>query len=174
MVKIQQISSRLLLVLGISAIAFPTFANIKIGYVDMQKAIQSTSAGKKAKETLEKEYNKKKKELESKEADLKKLSEDLEKKSLVLSDEVRLKKQQNLQEEMIKYRELVGKSQADIQKKQQDLTLPILKGLQKAIADIAKKEGYSFILEKSEQSVLWAKEELDITDQVVKAYEKSK
>src|ERR1700761_1218054 len=84
---------------------------VKIGFVDMQKAIQATDTGKKAKKELEKEFNDKKKELTEKEKDLKKLSEDLEKKSMVLSDEVKQKKQMEFQEEMLKYRELVGKSQ---------------------------------------------------------------
>src|SRR6202050_1883746 len=91
---------------------------IKIGYVDMQKAIQATDSGKKAKKDLEKEFNDKKKELADKEKDLKKMSEDLEKKSMVLSDEVKQKKQMEFQEEMIKYRELVGKSQQAIQERE--------------------------------------------------------
>jgi outer membrane protein len=149
-------------------------AEVKIGYVDMQKAIQSTSAGKKAKEQLEKEFKKRKKELAKKEADLKKMSEDLEKKAMVLSDDVRLKKQQSFQEEMLKYREMVGKSQAEIQKKERDLTLPIVKKLQGIIQEVAEKEGYTMILEKAEQSVLWAKSDVDLTDEVIKRFDKKK
>lgn len=151
----------------------PVFAaEVKIGYVDMQKAIQESSAGKKAKKDLEGEFNKKKKELEKKEADLKKMNEDLDKKSLVLSDDVRAKKQQELQGEMLKYRELVGKSQMDIQKRERDLTMPILEKIRGIIEDIAKKDGYTVILEKSEQSVLYALKDIDLTDRVVKEFEK--
>ena len=39
-------------------------APVKIGYVDMQKAIQATESGKKAKKDLEKEFNDKKAELQ--------------------------------------------------------------------------------------------------------------
>jgi len=150
------------------------FASIKLGYVDLQKAITETSHGKAAKKKLEKEFKKKQAQLKKREADLKKMSADLEKKSLVLSDDVRLKKQQNLQQEMLKYRELVGKSQLEIQKKERELTLPIVKKLQKIIAAIAKKEGYTMVLEKSEQSVLWASKDADLTDRVVKEFEKKK
>lgn len=149
-------------------------AEPKLGYVDMQKAITMTSAGKKAKEQLEKDFKKKQEELKSKEEDLKKMSKDLEKKSLVLSDDVKMKKQQSLQEEMLKYRELVGKSQLEIQKKERELTLPIVDKIKGVIADIAKSDGYTMILEKSEQSVLWAKDDADLTDKVVSAFEKKK
>ncbi len=148
-------------------------SGLKIGYIDMQKAIQETAAGKKAKKDLEADYNKKKKEIEKKEADLKKMNEDLEKKAMVLSDEVRAKKQQDMQAEMLKYRELVGKSQMDIQKREADLTKPIVDGLRKIMADIAEKENYTMIFERSEQSVLWAKKDIDLTNRIIAEFEKS-
>src|ERR1700735_1104841 len=145
---------------------------IKIGYVDMQKAIQATDTGKKAKKDLEKEFNDKKKELAEKEKDLKKLSEDLEKKSMVLSDEVKQKKQMEFQEEMIKYRELVGKSQMAIQERERALTQPILEKLRGIIGDIGQKENYTVILEKAENSVLWAPKNIDLTERVVATFDK--
>lgn len=145
----------------------------KFGYVDLQKAIQETSTGKKAKKDLEGEFNKKKKELEKKEADLKKMSEDFEKKSMVLSDELKAQKQGELQQEMMKYRELVGKSQMEIQKRERELTMPIVEKLHSILEEIGKKDGYAFILEKNEQSVLFADKQLDLTDRVLKEYEKT-
>lgn len=149
-------------------------AETKIGYIDMQKAIQDTSAGKKAKKDLEEDYNKKKKEIEKREADIKKMNEDLEKKAMVLSDDVKAKKQQDIQSEMLKFREMVGKSQMEIQKREQELTKPIIEGLRKIMAEIAEKEGYSMILEKSEQSVLWAKKDTDLTARLIEEFEKTK
>ncbi len=148
-------------------------AETKIGYVDMQKAIQETTTGKKAKKDLEKEFNSKKADLQKKEADLKKMNEDLEKKAAALSDEARQKKQAELQQEMMKFQREVSESQMKIQKKEQDLTKPILDKLQGAIEKVAKAEGYSMVLEKSEQSVLWAQKDLDLTDSIVKEYEKT-
>ncbi len=148
-------------------------AETKIGFVDMQKAIQATAAGKKAKAELEGDFNKKKKDLEKKEADLKKMGEDLEKKKSVLSEEALGKKQAEFQEEMMKYRDVVGKSQVEIQKKERELTAPILEKMKKAIAKLAKDKGYSLILENS-QMVLFATAESDLTDEVVKAFEKEK
>lgn len=144
----------------------------KIAYVDMQKAITETSAGKMAKKNLEGEFKKKQKEFKKKEEDLKKMSQDLEKKSAVLSDEVKMQKQQSLQKEMLKYRDQVTKSQLEIQKKERELTLPIVKKLSELLAKIAKEKGYSMVLEKSEQGVMWAQKDLDLTDDLVKEFEK--
>lgn len=147
--------------------------DMKIGYVDMQKAIQETTAGKKAKSNLEKEFNAKKAELQKKEADLKKMDEDLRKKATALSDEMRNKKMQELQTEALKFQKEVGESQMNIQKKERELTQPILEKLQAAVDKVAKDGGFTMVLERNEQSVLWAKKDLDLTDAVVKEFEKT-
>lgn len=148
-------------------------ADLKIGYVDMAKAIQETSAGKKAKKDLEKEFNAKKAELQKKESDLKKMNDDLEKKSAALSEEARNKKAQEIQQEVIKFQREVGESQLAIQNKERGLTKPIVEKLQEAVEKVAKEGSYTMILEKNEQSVMWAKKEVDITDAVVKEFEKT-
>lgn len=165
--------TKLGLVVGLAMCGSAAHAQAKIGLVDMQKAIQSTAAGKKAKAELEGDFNKKKKELEKKEADLKKMGEDLERKKAVLSEEVLGKKQAEFQEEMMKYREVVTKSQADIQKKQADLTAPILEKMKRVIEKVAKEKGNTLVLENSPM-VLFATPDADMTADVIKAYEKEK
>src|SRR4051812_27692042 len=86
-------------------------AEMKVGVVDMQKAIQETATGKKAKKELEEEFNKKKKDLEKREADIKKMGEDFEKRSMAMNEDARMKKQAEIQGEMRKYQELAAKSQ---------------------------------------------------------------
>lgn len=165
---------KLVILIASLGFAMAAKAEVKIGYVDMQKAIQSTSAGKKAKSELEAEFNKKKKELEKKETDLKKMGEDLEKKKAVLSEEVFGKKQAEFQEEMLKYREFVGKSQMEMQKKERDLTAPILEKMKATIGKVGKEQKYTMVLEKAEHSILWAESSSDLTDDVIKTFEKER
>lgn len=149
------------------------FAQQKIALVDVQKAIQSTSAGKKAKTELDSEVEKKKKSVQKLETDLKKIQEDLEKKRGLLSDEVLQKRQGEFQEEMLKYRELVGKSQADLQKRERDLSQPILEKMKRVISKVAKDKKFDIVIENS--PMIWFSEgALDITNDVVKAFEAEK
>jgi outer membrane protein len=148
-------------------------AEVKVGFVDLQKAIQSTSAGKKAKAELESEFNKRKKEFEKQDAELKKVGEDLVKKKAVLSEEIFAKKQSELQEEMLKFREAVGQSQFEIQKKQQDLTTPILEKIRKTISKIAKEKGYTMVAE-SGTGILYSEPNADLTEEVIKSFETEK
>lgn len=149
-------------------------AETKIGFVDMQKAIQETATGKKAKKELEEDFNKKKKELEKKEADIKKMGEDFEKRSMAMNEDARMKKQTEIQNEMRKYQENAAKAQMDIQKRERDLTQPIVTKLRDILEGIAKKEDFTVILEKSENSVMWAKKDIDLTERIVKEYDSSK
>jgi outer membrane protein len=144
----------------------------KIGVVDMQQALQTVDAGKKAKAQLERDFNAKKKELETEKAAIDKAGAEFKKQSLVMSDEARSKKQAELQERVMKFQELTNRSQQEIQQKEQELTSPILGKLRSIIGEIAKQKGYTVILEKNENTVLFSRDADDMTNEVISAFNK--
>lgn len=160
--------------LGCFLISLKSFAatETKIGIVDIAQAIQATKEGKKIKKELEAEYNKRKTDLEKKAKDISTMQTDFEKKSLVLSDEARMKKVQEIEAEKGKYMESREKNMQDLAKKDRELSQPMIKKLNEVIAEIAKKEGFTVILHRNDQNLVWASQELDITEQVIKALEK--
>jgi homoserine kinase len=83
---------------------------VKVATVDMQKALQSVDAGKKAKSQLEREFNDKKKKLQDEEASIKKLGEEFKKQAAVLNDETRMRRQAEIQERIVKFQELTPRS----------------------------------------------------------------
>ena len=62
-------------------------------------------------------------------------------------------------------------SQADLQKKDNDVTGVILRDLQKVIQDLGQSEGYTMIVEMN--SLLFADRTLDLTERVINEYNKS-
>ena len=63
---------------------------VKLGYVDMQRALGETEDGRKAKANLKKIFDQKQKELDEQQEELKKAIEDLDKKRTLLpADKVR-------------------------------------------------------------------------------------
>lgn len=151
-------------------------AEFKLAYVDVQKAIEKSSAGKKAKDEMKKEAEKKNKDLEKKKSDIDKMREDLEKKRSVLSEEAFGKKAQELQEEMQKFNQLAAKAQAELQKKEGELLQPIVDRMKKVIGKIAKEKSLSMVIQSNQnaQIVLYASPESEITEEVVKAFDKEK
>lgn len=157
--------------LGLGSVANAA-AEPKIAVVDLQKALQSVDAGRSAKATLEKEFNEKKKNLQTEEEAIKKMTEDFKKQSLVLSDEAKARKQNEIQERMMKYRELFGRSQMDIQNRERQLTEPIINKLRGIVEELGSKQSYTIILEKNENNVLFSLPKDDLTEDVIKAYNK--
>jgi outer membrane protein len=142
---------------------------MKVGIVDMQRAIQTSETGKKAKSQLEEAFNKKKKELQMEEANLKKLQEEFQKKQAALSDSAKKEQQMKLQEKFMKYQELLQKSQAEIQKKEQEMSEPIIRKIREKVTEIAKKKGYQLILEKNDSVILFSMDKDDLTEEVMKS-----
>lgn len=151
-----------------------TKTEIKIGYVDMQKALQTVEVGKKAKAELETEFNKKNKELQAEEASIRKMHEEFQKQASVLNEAARNKKQAEIQERFMKLQENRQKSQMEIQKKEQALTEPLIKKLRTLIKEMSEKKGYQLVLEKNENSVLYSLEKDDMTQDLITEFNKKK
>lgn len=164
-----------LLVLSLMLVSFVAHAaEIKIGYVDMQMAIQQTSDGKKAKKNLEGIAKVKEDKLKKLEAELKTKGDDFKKKASIYDEATKRKKQMELQKEFYDLQQLLGQSQQELRQKEEEALKPIVTIIRQQIDAIAKKDNYTIVLEKSENLVLFAKKEIDLTDAVVKAYEKVK
>ncbi len=161
-------------VLMFAGIAFA--AEFKLAYVDVQKAIEKTSMGRKAKEEMKKEAEKKNKELEKKKTDIDKMREDIEKKRSVLAEEAFAKRAAELQEEMQKFNQTAAKAQTELQKKESELLEPIVKKMKTVIEQLAKDKGITMVIQSNQnaQIVLYAAAETDLTDELVKAFDKEK
>ena len=160
-----------LLLLTLSCIGF---AEVKFGYVDMKDTFQKTKEGKALKDRLESEFKKRQTNIEKKRDAIEKKQKEFQKKAMVLSDDERASKQRELQQDMMQAQELIGKSQAEMQDLEQTLSEPIINRIRKAIEVVAKKEQLGAIFQKSDISLLWADDKFDITNKVIKEFEKIK
>ena len=151
-----------------------TQANVKLGYVDVDKALLSTKEGQKVDGILKRAVGEKQKELEKKEVDIQKMTKDLEKKKSILSSDAFARKRQDIQEEMLRFQEFAGKSQVEIQKRRHELLKPLAAKMEKVVAEVAKAGGYTMIFRKSPQVILWASEQTNLTEKIVKEFEKKK
>jgi outer membrane protein len=148
--------------------------DIKIGVVDLIKALNESESGKKAKTELEGLIKSKQATLDEKSKNIEKMKGELEKQASILSAEARKAKEDELERMIREYQRMVADSQGEVKKKENDYTAGIVKELRAIIEKIGKDEGYTVILEKAEGIVLFSKENLDITDTVIKKYNESK
>lgn len=165
----------LLFILAFFATAVCASANdLKIGYVDLQKALNMSEAGKSAKEKIAQRVKELEASFEGRDKELKKLKDDLDKQSLLLSEEARAAKERDYQQKLKEFQRLTKDAQEEVQQKDADFTRQILEGLSKVIQDFGTKEGYTMILEKTESAVLFADPKVDLTDRLIKAFDASR
>ncbi len=162
------------LALSLSSVAMAEDADkpIKVGYVDLQKALMESKAGKKAKADFKVEVDKLEKRLQGKKTELEKMKEDLERRAVVMREEERRKLADDFERKRLDLKLDFEDSQAELQKKDQELTGTIVAKLQAIIKEIGDKRGYTLILELGSSSVLYFKTSDDITEEVLKAFDK--
>jgi outer membrane protein len=143
---------------------------VKLGYVDMQRAISETEDGRKAKANLKKVFDQKQKEINEQQDDLKKAAEDLEKKRTLLpADKVR-EKEAELQIRAQKVQETYLRHQQDLQAKEQEAMSKILDRMNKIIGKIALSENFTMIMDKTAGGLVFAKPHLDLTNELIRRY----
>jgi outer membrane protein len=142
----------------------------KIGYVDLQRALNESDAGKKAKEEFKVDVDKLQAKLKKQKDEIDNLKEQLEKKSLVVKEEERGNLEEEYRKKLRDFERNYKDSQADLQKKDNELTGSIIKDLQEVIREYGERQGYTVILENSSSAVLYGAKSADLTDEVIRMY----
>lgn len=153
----------IMLSLSVPAIAAE---NSKLGYVDIQKVLNLSTAGKDAKEQLTAKVKKYQEEINRKQEDLKKLKDVLEKQGSLLSESSKSAKEKEYQQQLKDLQRLQKDAQDDLQAKDEELTKRIFADIERSVQDYGRKNGYAFIFIRND-SMLFADDKADLTDQIL-------
>ena len=149
-------------------------ADLKLGYVDMQRALNGSEEGKKAKEQLAAKVKKYQDEINVKQEELKKLKDELEKQGMLLSDSARASKEKDYQNKLKEFQRFTKDAQDELQGKDEELTRSILAGMEKVIQAYGSQNGFTFIFVKNDNILLFADEKADLTAEVLKLFNSSR
>jgi outer membrane protein len=145
---------------------------VKIGVVDIDQAIASTDEGKAARE----EFARKQREAQAKIQPMldryKALEEELKAKKFVLSDEALFQKQLDMVEMRNQIQNRMKEIEGQMQVDQRRLEGPLITKLGDIIEELGKSQGFTLILRRGAQGVLYTREALDVTDLVIERYNK--
>ena len=142
----------------------------KIGYVDLQRALNESEAGKHAKEEFKVQVDKLQNQLKKQKDEIDSLKDQLEKKSVVMKEEERGNLEENYRKKLRDFERDYKDSQADLQKKDNELTGAIIKDLEEVIRAYGDREGYTMIFESSSNAVIYAAKGADLTDAILREY----
>ncbi len=147
-------------------------AGTRVALIRMQEAIKDTADGKKAESTLKKEIEERQKKLQAEGQKIQSAMEELRKQGMVMDEKSRAEKEAAIQKQVMQFEESKMRNQQEFQKRDQEISEPIIKKLRNIVAQISKDKGYTLVIDTA--SVVYADAKDDITDEVIKRYDAKK
>lgn len=144
---------------------------VRIGYVDMQKALNESVAGKKALDELKKLMDKRREELQKQKDTLERNKDELDKQGLLLNEETRRKRENDIRTLERDYSRALSDLKEEFTRREAEYTDGIRKDLLKVIERMGREGGYTLVLEKQFSAILYAPPGIDMTDTVIRRYD---
>ena len=153
--------------------ATPSYAkDVRIGVIDIQAAVTGTNEWKKEFASFKTKFQKEKLSIAAREKNLKKMIEDLNKKSMVLSPELKKKKEEALIKKKKDFERHVQDKNEEFAKSEKVITSIILKKMVKIVKDLGESKKFTMILER--KVGLYFDESVDLTALAIRTYNKTK
>jgi len=148
------------------------FAELKVGVVDMQKALDKCDAGKAASKKIEQEYKEMQEKIQKKREDLQNMQTELNSQSGVLSEQAKQNKMAEYQDKLKDLKRMIEDSNAELQRQERSYVNRIAKELTQVVSELGKELKYDIIMEKQEAGIVHNSETVDITPIVIERYNK--
>jgi outer membrane protein len=164
------------LTLALAFAASPAAAAEKIGFVNVQEIMVTSTIGKKETEDLRKGVEKTRAIIQEKESELKKLKEELEKQRPLLKEEAMKEKELAFQKKVRDLQNLVKDSNEELQAKDQELAKKMIPDILKLVQAIGEKEKFSMIIDIGQQiplPLIYYTKENDLTKRVIDEFNKT-
>lgn len=145
-------------------------AELKVGVVDMQRALNECEAGKRAKDQVKAKFEKAQEQLKHQRDELDKTREDLDKKALVLKEDQRRDLEKDFEAKSLDFKRKYEDFQRDLKRTDNELTSGIVEQLYGIVSEYAQQHGLTLVLEASSGVLLYNDKTIDITDEVIKAH----
>ncbi|MCH7599951.1 MAG: OmpH family outer membrane protein [Myxococcales bacterium] len=142
----------------------------KIGIVDLDQAVSSTTEGKAARDELERKKREAEQSLQPLIERYQTMAKDFDAKQFVLSDDARFQKQLDLQELRQEIEHKQQQLQGKLEVARERLVGPLRTKLVGIVETMGREDGFSFIMMRNTPGLVYTREALDITDQVIEKF----
>lgn len=155
---------------GLNTIVNAQTEGLKIAYVNMAKAIETSPQAEAVLKELKSEFDPKDQELAARREKLRKIEDELEKSALVLKESDR----QDLEKEVRDLRRVIKRETQDFREelnvRQNEELRKLERIVLKVVANIAEEEKYDLIIH---QGAIYASNRIDITEKVLEKLAKT-
>lgn len=154
----------------------PVSAQLKIGYIDSNRILATFKEAQDVRKQLEDISKQWENEAKDMQTQIKDLQEQLESQSLLLSEQRKQEKAQEIQNLYLKYQQYLNEKfgpQGEVVKKEAELLKPVIDKINTAIKKIGESDGYSYIFDVVAANILYASEDqADLTDKLLEELNK--
>lgn len=168
-VKVQRILITAVAIL--SMVSYSLYAaDVKIGVVDSQRILSTYAAAVDANKQLETENNQWAQELQKLTEELQRQEKELDNQSLLLSEAKRKERTEELRslfDQIQKFRENTWGENGKYFQRQQELMRPVFNRINEVINMLGEDDDYDIVLDTVQGNVLYAKQNIDITQDVL-------
>jgi outer membrane protein len=145
-------------------------AEVKIGYVDLQRALNESDAGKAARDRFREQMERMQGSLKRQKEELERLRDDFDKKALVVRDQERRNLEKDVEQKSLDFKRKYEDYQRELKRTDNELTGAILVDLETVVRELGEREGFTVILETSSSAILYGAPGADLTDEVIRTY----
>jgi outer membrane protein len=156
----------------IFALTSMAFAELKIGVVDMQRALDECDAGKEAATKMEQEYKEMQAKIQKRRDELQNMQAELNSQSGVLSEKAKNEKMAEYQTKLKNLQRMVEDSNQELKRKERTYVSEIANDLTEVTMKLGEELGYDIVMEKQEGGVVYNADTVDITPLVIERYNK--
>lgn len=145
--------------------------DVKVGYVDVQKALSTSKLGTEAQKKYEEQVKKAQTKLDTKKEEFERAQGEFSKQKESLSEKARAEREEKLLGLEKELKRSFQDSQEQLRRENMKLVGELVKKIKDIVDEMGKQDGFTVILEKGAQSVLYADSQIDITERVVKEFD---
>ncbi|HEY1852819.1 MAG TPA: OmpH family outer membrane protein [Candidatus Binataceae bacterium] len=156
------------MLLAIATVA-PAHADVKLAYVDIQRALNDCRNGKAAKAEFRGRLQRVQEQLEGEQSEVQRLKDELEKKGPLMQPDQRQSLEEQYSRKLRDFQDDYKSTRESLQEKDNEITGAIVRDLATIVRQIGVKNGYTMVMEKG--NLLWATPATDITDDVIRNYD---
>ena len=149
----------------LALVVTPALAEFKIGFVNGQRVVNESPQAKRAKQKLEKEFEKRDQELQQLSKRLQSMQENLEKNGVTMGESERRNKEREFGELNRDFQRKQREFREDLNLRQNEEMAGIFERANKVIKQIAEAEKFDLIV----QEAVYFSPRIDVTDKVIKA-----
>jgi len=140
-------------------------ADMKIGFVDVERISRESAPAERASKQLEKEFAPRRQELQRREARIKELQGQLEREAMTMTESDRRAKEQELARTNVEFQRMQREFREDLTIRRNQEIQGLMERANRVIRKIAEAGKFDLVI----QDAVYRDPRIDITDQVLKA-----